>query len=106
MVTKQIEKRVVTMHVGSVVELSASGRCEALLPSDWDRAAFRYPNPIMGWEEKHAIACNIEISGRTFQRRSGGTYWVKVRITWVGDGELNTYGDGWLKVDPWACEYA
>ena len=100
-VSKVIENRTVTCDVGSVVEHD-TGRTERLLPSEWDKAQFRWPNPVPGWETKHAIACNVEITGRTFQYR-GGTYYVRIRMIWVGDGEPDTDCPGWLKVDPWAC---
>jgi hypothetical protein len=104
MVNKVIENRLVEINVGSIIE-NAAGRTEKLLPSDWDKANFRFPNPIWDWRETHAIACNIQITGRTFQYRQGD-YYVKVRIEWVGDGEPNSYSEGWAKVNPWVCQHA
>ena len=104
MTTATVENRILKVEVGTAVE-NAAGRTEKLLPSDWDRAAFRFPNPIPGWEAKHAIACNVAITGRTFQRRKGA-YYVKARIEWVGDGEPSTYGDAWILCNPWNLEYA
>lgn len=96
-VSKIIENRVITLSVGD--------RIEALLSSEWDQAGFRFPNPIHEWREIHAIALNIEITGRTFQWRNG-RHMVKLRLEWVGDGEPSTYSEGWLLVDsihayPW-----
>ena len=96
-VSKIIENRVVTIRVGDRIE-NAVGRIEVLLPSDWDRAEFRFPNPIHEWREAHAIALNIEITGRTFQWRNG-RHMVKLRLEWVGDDEPSTYSEGWLLVD-------
>jgi hypothetical protein len=104
-IEKAIEGRRVLVEVGSVIE-NAAGRTEKLLPSDWDRAQFRFPNPIPGWEVSRAIACNVDITGRTFQERGRGNWFVKVRLIWVGDGDPDTVTEGWLAVNPWACEYA
>jgi hypothetical protein len=103
MVTKQVEERLVTIDTNTPIEHGGSGRVERLYKcTDWDKAMFRWPNPIHEWRESRAIACNIEITGRTFQRRKGD-YWVKIRITWVGDGEPDQYSDGWAMVNPWNC---
>lgn len=103
--SKIIEGRIVTVGVGSRVALE-SGRVEELMPCDWDQASFRYPNPIQEWREKHAIACNVQITGRTFQVKHGVISAVKVRIEWVGDDEPNTYTEGWLLTDVWSLPYA
>ena len=89
--------------VGAALELD-SGRCEQLLEGDdnvcpgWDGCDFRFPNPVRGWEVKHAIACNVHVTGRTVQRRHGSD-WVRVRVEWVQDCEDNTFGSGWLLVN-------
>jgi hypothetical protein len=102
--SKVIDGLEVSAKVNSVVQLD-SGRFERLLEGDdyqdsgWDGCDFRYPNPIREWATKHAIACNVHITGRTFQDRMGdGRRWVRVKIEWVGDGEPNTYAGGWLSV--------
>jgi|SRR5215469_6353966 len=98
MTTAIIESRLVKIEAGSRVEHD-SGRTEFLLPcDDWDKAAFRWPNPIHEWRESHAIACNLKITGRTFQERNGKNFYVRVRFEWVGDGEPSTYSGGWLVV--------
>jgi hypothetical protein len=104
-VRKIIESRIVTVDVGSRIQIGDNRtNVKTILPcNDWDRAMFRWPNPIQGWEEKHAIAMNVEITGRTFVYRSG-SYLVKLRITWVGDGEPDTFTDGWLLVNPHDCQ--
>lgn len=94
---KIIENRIVTIRAGDRIE-NAAGRIEVLLPSEWNRAAFRFPNPIQEWREIHAIALNLSITGRTFQWRNG-RHMVKLRLEWVGDGEPSTYSEGWLLVD-------
>ena len=75
---------------------------EELLPcDDWDKAEFRWPNPIPEWREKHAIAVNVEITGRTFQRIPWhvGDDWIRVKLTWLKDGgEPDTSSGGWLWV--------
>jgi hypothetical protein len=103
MCIKVIDNRIVTVEAGSVVELGDSRIGRKLLPcTDWDKAMFRWPNPIPEWEVSHAIAVDFQITGRTFVRRHG-SYYVKLKTIWVGDGEPNTYGDGWLLVgnEPW-----
>ena len=42
------------------------------------------------------VAVNIEITGRTRQRRNGD-YYVRVKITFVGDGEPDTITHGWVR---------
>ena len=43
-----------------------------------------------------SVAIEIEITGRVEQYRDGCGY-IKVRITFVGDGEPNTYAKGWVR---------
>ena len=98
-----IENMKIAATVGSALELD-SGRVELLLEGDdvtcpgWDGCDFRYPNPVLGWEKKHAIACNVHVTGRKIRRRNG-SQWVRVRIEWVGDCEPSTFSGGWLLVD-------
>lgn len=93
----------VEVKVGSVIELDG-GRVERLLAGDdfvdsgFAGCDFRYPNPVACWSlPKHAIAINVEITGRTSQHRKGAR-WVRVKIEWVGDCEPSTYSGGWLLV--------
>lgn len=92
----------VEVNVGSVIELD-SGRVEQLLAGDdyvdsgFAGCDFRYPNPVLGWETKHAIAVNVEITGRTSQYRKGAR-WARVRIEWVGDCEASTFSGGWVLI--------
>lgn len=98
-----VEGRLVRAEVGSVVE-HPTGRYERLVAcEDWDEAAFRFPSPIgcSGQPMYPAWACNIEITGRTFQFRKGD-YWVRVTIIAVGDGEPDRRMSGWLRV--WPCD--
>ena len=75
---------------------------EELLPcDDWDKAEFRWPNPIPEWRENHATAVNVEITGRTLQRIPWheGSDWIRVKLTWLtDDGEPNKTSGGWLWV--------
>ena len=93
------EEIMVKPLVGSYIEKDGL-QGDRLLPcDDWDKAEFRWPNPIQEWREKHAIACNIEITGRTVRLIRGGS-WVRVRFTWVGDDEPDTYSLGFMLVGP------
>ena len=42
------------------------------------------------------VAVNVEITGRTIIRRQGDWY-VRLRITFVGDGQPNTHTGGWVR---------
>ena len=63
----------------------------------WDEAEFylpsyRYDNVVM--------AVNIKVTGRTFQRRPfSDRNWVRVQITFIGDGEESTFSPGWMSPD-------
>jgi hypothetical protein len=93
----------VAAHVGSYVQLDNDRHGEKLLPGDdnvcegWGGCDFRYPNPIQAWRESRAIACNVHVTGRTYQYRSGSRC-VRVKVEWVGDCEPSTYTSGWLYV--------
>ena len=83
-----------TIQIGSAILLD-SGRCELLLDgSDWDRCDFRFPNPILAWAEKHAIAIKVEVTGRTIQRVQGEDA-IRVRIEWIQDDEPSTFTSGY-----------
>ena len=45
-----------------------------------------------------SVAVEIEITGRTVQYDSGGCPHIKALITFVGDGEPNTYAKGWVRL--------
>jgi len=45
-----------------------------------------------------SLAVEIEVTGRTLQRREGESGWVRVKIIYVGDGEPDQYSGGWMKV--------
>lgn len=46
-----------------------------------------------------AYACEVEITGRVAQRQPySDCHWVRVKITWVQDGEPNTVSYGWMVV--------
>ena len=89
--------------VGSHVKLDGKTFGENLLPGDdyiddgFPGCQFRYPNPVSGWGKSHAIACNVEITGRKFRYWMGGR-WVRIKIEWVGDCEPSTFTGGWMAV--------
>lgn len=96
---KVIENRLVDINVGDVLKLDC-GVYKTLKESKWERGQFSYDDPVF---DDRFIHVNLEISGRTFQSKDGD-YWVRVKITWVNDGEPDTNGYGWVKVNPWQCE--
>ena len=65
---------------------------------DWDRADFRWPNPIGEWRESHAVACKIKVTGRVAQW-FGGESWMRVRIEWVQDDEASTFSGGYVMIE-------
>lgn len=99
MLTKVIENKQVEIKPGDILQLDC-GVYKTLCESMWEDAQFAYENPVFGMDSP--IHVNLEISGYTFQRR-GGDYYVRVRIIWPGDCEPDTYGSGWVKVNPWQC---
>ncbi len=92
----------VEVNVGSVIELD-SGRVEQLLDGDdyvdsgFAGCDFRYPNVVEQWRTKHAIAINVEITGRVTRYRKDAR-WVRVKIEWVGDCEASNFSGGWLLI--------
>lgn len=68
------------LHKGSDYSDSGFPGCQFYLPRN------TLPN---------GLACNVEITGRTLQRKNGA-YYIKVKITWVGDCEPNTETSGWM----------
>lgn len=62
-----------------------------------DFARFRIPSMRYG---HLAYAANIRITGRTAQRRpwQDSTLFVRIEITFVGDGEPDTVTGGWMSV--------
>lgn len=87
-----------TPQVGSFVRLDGRTFGENLLPcDDWDKAEFRWPNPIREWRESRAIAINVEVTGRVIQWKDGGG-WLRVKVTFVGDGEPDQIVRGYMRV--------
>ena len=68
--------------IGNKLEPGLAGFCDYYLPTNSG-------GPIK------EIAVNIEITGRTRIRRSGGWY-VRAKVTFVGDGEPSTHTGGWV----------
>ena len=68
--------------IGNLLKKGLDGFCQYYLPVNSG-------GPIK------ELAVNIEITGRTRQRRCG-SYYVRVKITFVGDGEPDTITHGWV----------
>jgi len=84
----------IVVHLGSRNKLD-----EIVAPcDDWDRADYRYPNPVPEWRRKHATACRLAFSGSQIVKRNGSTY-RRGRITWVRDDEPDTYSPCLILVD-------
>lgn len=66
-----------------------------LNPSDWDKAEWRIPSARYSGI---GLAIRLRVTGRTVQRKHGNLV-VRVEITWVGDGEPDTYSKGYLVID-------
>ena len=93
---KIINDREVVPAVGSWIKLDARRIPEHLLPSDWDKAAFRFPtySAVAG-----SVACNVTVTGRGFRVREG-CRWVRVQVEFVCDGdEASTFAGGWMFID-------
>ena len=59
-------------------------------------STYRLPVNSMGTIK--TLAVEVKITGRDIQSR-GGNWWIRVRITFVGDGEPDTTSGGWMKID-------
>jgi hypothetical protein len=100
--TVTIYGREITPKVGDYMILDGKLIGELLQQGDepvegtWAGCQFRWP--MMGnLKDTHSI--NVEITGRTLQRRPlQEGLWVSVEVTWVNDGEPNTTSKGWLNV--------
>lgn len=67
--------------IGNKLNAGLEGFCDYYLPTNSG-------GPIK------EVAVNVEITGRTRIRRSGG-YYVRVKITFLGDGEPDVITGGW-----------
>ena len=83
----------VTPKVGSVILADGRRVSECLLAGD-SFSSFRFPCNS-GFIK--SVACEIDVTGRTLQWRDHA-FWVRVCITWKGDGEPDTYSGGWMLV--------
>lgn len=70
------------------------GNC--LEPSDWEEAQYRLPTNSGG--PVTSLAVNVMVTGRTVQRDNASPA-VRVRIEFVGDGELSSFVSGWMHVN-------
>ncbi len=69
--------------LGERLEEGLAGFCDFYLPTG-------YQKPL----QTH-IAVNVKITGRRPIWRQGA-FWLRVKITFVGDGEPDTYTGGWV----------
>jgi hypothetical protein len=70
--------------IGNVLEAGLPGFCPFYLKTN---------NPIIT-----RLACNVELVGRVLRRRLGD-YYMRVRITFIGDGEPDVVCGGWIPAD-------
>lgn len=98
MTTTEIWGRDVTPRAGLGVETDACGYARRLVPcDDWDAAPFRLESMYDGGP---AVACRVDVTGRTLHRAPyTGTPRVRVRVTFVGDGEPDTTCGGWMYLE-------
>lgn len=89
----------VEVKLGSCIRPAGWKFGSRLIPSDWDRAQFRLPRPnAFPGDPIQSLAVNVVVTGRTWRRMSE-SYWVRVRIEFVGDGEPGTVVGGWMLRD-------
>lgn len=94
--TTEIYGREVKPAVGSyVIPDGWSPWGERLIPGD-SFSTFRIPTRSGG--PIKSLAIEVEVTGRTPQRKQGDCY-VRVKITFPGDGEPDTVCGGWMKLD-------
>lgn len=81
-------------QVGSYVKPDCWAIGECLIAGD-DFSAYRLPthNPIV-----KSLAVNVEVTGRKVMSNYGERF-VRVRITFLGDGEPDQHTSGWMKVE-------
>lgn len=84
--------------VGAYIKPDGGLEAKRLLACDWDRADFRWPNPIREWAVTHATAINVTVTGRK-ERWIGGASWIRVRINWVQDDGPDTVTRGYVMVE-------
>ena len=54
--------------------------------------------PVSSGGPIKSLAIEIEVTGRTAQRRNGA-YYVRVKVTFPGDGEPDTVTHGWMLLE-------
>ena len=64
---------------------------------DWSEADFRLKAARVGID----LACKVDVTGRTIRQAPGTSVrkFVRVKITFVGDGEADTETGGWMRID-------
>jgi hypothetical protein len=91
MLTLQVGSYIEPDHwrIGNLLRPGLEGFCQYYLPT------------ACGGPVKE-VAVNVEITGRKPRRRAGDFY-LRVKITFVGDGEPDTTTGGWTPCD-WCGE--
>lgn len=84
-----IDPRYTTPKVGSRLHLDGWQLSAGLGPCEWDRADFRLTDASL------PLAVKVETTGRTVQRFRGELA-VRVRVTFVGDGEPDVMHGAWM----------
>ena len=81
-----------TAKIGDFLTFDDNYVSRGLIASDWAGAEFQLiSNTLAG----HVVSCNVEITGRTPRKVSGG-YAIRCKVTFVHDGEANEVCRGWL----------
>jgi hypothetical protein len=77
--------------LGDFIKLDDRDFGTNLIASDWDAADFRLPGSLQ------ALAVTVEITGRKVRHDSPlNEAAVRVRVTFVHDGEPDTTASGWM----------
>lgn len=87
----------VEVRPGRSITIDSWGSCvgQALRADELGFATYRLPT-LSGGPVKD-LACEVTLTGRTLQRRLG-SYYAKVQVIFVGDGEPDVVVPGWMFV--------
>lgn len=86
-------------EAGSLIALDGRKLNERLAACECPEfAPFRFPSfALQSVTGCVGPACRVAVTGRTVQLRPGGC-WVRVAVTFVGDGEPDSVARGWMLV--------
>lgn len=88
--------------VGALIELDGCRLNERLHVCEFPEfAPFRFPSSAVQFVTKGECvgpACRVEVTARKVVLRPGGC-WVRVAVTFVGDGEPDTVVGGYMAVE-------